>query len=118
MFCKNLKRLRKQKKLTQSDVAKMLNISRVAYTNYELGNREPDFETIKNISEIFSTSIDILLDNTSFTAELDKSLETIADLPKNLQNILRGAAQLNEENCIKALAYINFLIESELSQNP
>ena len=42
-------------------MAQTLNISRVAYTNYELGNREPDFSTMARIAAILGTSADYLL---------------------------------------------------------
>lgn len=58
-----LLQLRKSKGLTQKDIADALGISRQAYANYEAGNREPDLNTLKKLSDFFSVSIDYLLDN-------------------------------------------------------
>ncbi len=58
-----LLQLRKQKGLTQKDIADALGISRQAYANYETGNREPDLNTLKALSDFFNVSIDYLLDN-------------------------------------------------------
>ena len=44
-----LKELRKTKKLRQQDVAEYLGITVSAYGNYELNQREPDLETLKNL---------------------------------------------------------------------
>lgn len=65
MFPMILRQLRTNQKLTQSEMAKALNISRVAYTNYELGNREPDFDTVKRIAAILGTTVDYLLGDVS-----------------------------------------------------
>lgn len=61
MFGTRITELRKKKKLTQSDVAKRLGIPRGTYSNYELGNREPDFSTAEKLADIFEVSIDYLL---------------------------------------------------------
>lgn len=53
--------LRKEKKYSQSDIARMLGISRQAYSNYELGNREPDYNTLVKLAEFFNVSVDYLL---------------------------------------------------------
>lgn len=56
-----LSELRKSKKLTQSDVAFKLGVSRQAYANYEKGSREPDFKTLERMAEYFNVSTDYLL---------------------------------------------------------
>ena len=45
--------LRKRQNLTQQDMARILGISRQAYSNYELGNREADYTTLKKALELF-----------------------------------------------------------------
>ena len=56
-----LKEIRKSRKLTQNDVAKMLNIAQGTYSNWEQGKYEPDQESLKKLSEIYRVSIDYLL---------------------------------------------------------
>ena len=65
----NLLLLRKEKGLTQKDVADHLGISRQAYANYECGNREPDIGTLKMLSEYFGVSIDFILSNSEYLKE-------------------------------------------------
>ena len=60
---KTLLTLRKTKGLTQKEIADHLGISRQAYANYESGNREPDINMLKLLSEYFEVSIDVLLEN-------------------------------------------------------
>lgn len=61
MFHKRLISLRKEKKLTQHELAKQLGITRSALSQYELGNRQPDYETLQKIAEFFECSTDYLL---------------------------------------------------------
>lgn len=57
----NLKNLRKQKNITQQNLAEKLNLSRAAINNYENGRAQPNFETLKKMSLIFNCTIDDLI---------------------------------------------------------
>lgn len=61
MFNVRLTYLRKEKKKTQKDMAEMLGITRPAYTAYETGKRQPDFEMLQKIADYFQVSTDYLL---------------------------------------------------------
>ena len=57
----NLVNARKALKKTQQEMADYLGISRQAYSNYETGKREPDYETLLKLGEYLDCSIDYLL---------------------------------------------------------
>ena len=57
----NLINARKAMHKTQQEIADYLGISRQAYSNYEAGKREPDFETLLKLGEYFDCSFDYLL---------------------------------------------------------
>lgn len=57
----NLKSLREQKGVSQQTVADYLEITRQAYSNYETGKREADYETLLKLGEFFGVPIDYLL---------------------------------------------------------
>ena len=61
IFAEKIKELRKEKKLTQKDIAKVLGVSPTCYAGYEQGYREPDFKILKKICIIFEISSDYLL---------------------------------------------------------
>lgn len=61
MNMENLTQARKRMKKTQQEVADYLGISRQAYSNFEAGKREPDYETLLKLGEYFGCSIDYLL---------------------------------------------------------
>ena len=61
-----IKQYRKLKNITQEEMATLLNVTRQSYINYESGETEPSFETLKKISKILNVSIDALLDNEEY----------------------------------------------------
>lgn len=73
-----LRDLRESKNITQTELAKNLNMTQGAYTRYENNARQPDYETLKKIANYFNVSIDYLLSN-----ENDKTVEQEAILLKN-----------------------------------
>ena len=59
-----LKLLREEKKLTQGDIAKMLNITTAAYSYYENEKRSLDTKSASILADFFGVSIDYLLGKT------------------------------------------------------
>lgn len=55
--------LRKEKNLTQMELADMLNISYQAVSNWERGETMPDISKLPELSQIFNHSIDEILGN-------------------------------------------------------
>lgn len=64
MFQDKIKELRTTKRMTQQQVADILGITRPAYTAYESGKRQPDFDTLQKLAEIYEVSTDYLLGTT------------------------------------------------------
>ena len=60
-FGENLKRLRKEKELTQENLAEFLGVSFQTISKWERGETYPDITTIPIISRFFDVSIDDLL---------------------------------------------------------
>ena len=47
--------------LTQNDISKILNISQVAYSYYELGKRSIPIEILSKLADYYNTSVDYLI---------------------------------------------------------
>ena len=60
-FREKLQELRKQKHLTQEELAQSLYVSRTAISKWESGRGFPTIESVKAISKFFSISLDELL---------------------------------------------------------
>jgi transcriptional regulator with XRE-family HTH domain len=56
-----IRELRKEKNMTQADLAKVLKVSSRTIGFYETGDRDPDTETLGKLADYFATSIDYLL---------------------------------------------------------
>ena len=65
MLGKRLRALREDMDLTQKDLGKILNIGNVTLSQYEKGDRNPDYETLLKIAEYFNVSTDYLLGKTA-----------------------------------------------------
>ena len=63
-LAKRLKQRRKEKGLTQWEVAVYCDISEKAYQNYELMTREPKLEILAKIADLFEVSLDYLVGRT------------------------------------------------------
>ena len=66
LFSLRLKELRKEKKLSQQQMARYLNIKQQSYARYELNTSEPSFEMLVEIAKFFDISTDYLLGLTDY----------------------------------------------------
>ena len=60
-FSQKLQELRKQKGLTQEELAKSLYVSRTAISKWESGRGYPSIDSLKEIAKFFSVTVDQLL---------------------------------------------------------
>ena len=60
-FADRLKLLRNNKKLTQKEFAKILDINERSYQNYEINASTPNFKLLLFIADYFGVSIDYLV---------------------------------------------------------
>lgn len=84
----NLKSIRKEMKLSQKEFAEKLNMNARTYASYERGERDISTSIILNICKTLNISSDVLLGNSSVSAE--HSLTT--------ENEYRGFNILDKEN--------------------
>lgn len=70
---RNLKLLRASKNINQSDMSELIGLTRSSYTQYELGNRIPDAETLYVIAKFFGIRMDLL-----FEPDIGKFLSELA----------------------------------------
>ncbi|MYV05731.1 MULTISPECIES: helix-turn-helix domain-containing protein [Furfurilactobacillus] len=78
----NLKRARNQLRLTQSEAAKQLNVSRQAISNWETGRNLPDVLLLQQAADVYQTSVDALMNAsavTTISAKFSKVLIVIAE---------------------------------------
>ncbi|MFL8674991.1 helix-turn-helix domain-containing protein [Clostridioides sp. GD02404] len=83
-FGENLKRLRKERNLSQEQLSEMLNVSRQAISKWESNKTYPDIENLMLLRNIFNIALDDLL----FDENKDKIEAVIksSKLPTNSTN--------------------------------
>ncbi len=89
---KRIKALRKEKGLTQEELGKLINVTKVSICCYEKGTRIPTIETLISLSKIFNVDLNyfagfdnyVIAENDSeYTTYLTKEeLEFISELKK------------------------------------
>ena len=62
MVFKNLRAIREDNDLRQSDIAKMLNVSQNTYSQYETGVIALTAEVLIKLADYYGVSVDYLLD--------------------------------------------------------
>lgn len=60
---RNLKALREANCYTQQQVADFLGITRSAYSNYELGEREAPIEVLENLASLMGCELEVLFES-------------------------------------------------------
>lgn len=77
----NLKKLRREKNLSQEQLAKMINVSRQAVSKWESGKTYPDIDNLILLRDIFNVTLDDLIINESKIKD-EETIE-INDLSNN-----------------------------------
>ena len=80
MISQKITALRKQSGLTQTEMASHLQVSRQAYSFYELGKHEMDYKSLCIIADIFNVSTDYLLgryDTRPFLLDSDEEIAVV-----------------------------------------
>ena len=93
MLGDRLRKLRTKKKITQEELGRKVNVTKVSISGYENGNRNPDTDTLQKLADYFNVSTDYLLGRTdnldgNSIPELTKKDEK--DIAKDLEDIINN----------------------------
>ena len=102
----NLLKLRREKGVSQEEVAAVLGVTRQAFSRYEKGERELGYASLVALARYFDMSIDYLLGNSTFFypdkvgsyssqfSETEQQLITyFRQLPRQTQSYVFGIVQ-------------------------
>src|SRR5690625_2415657 len=68
-FPERVRKLRIDRKMTQEELGKKINVSKVSVSGYETGNRTPDMDTLQKLSDVLDVSMDYLLGRSDLLQE-------------------------------------------------
>lgn len=108
---KKLKKLRRERNLTQRELAKTLSISPTCYAGYEQGYRQPDLKTFKKIANYFNVSTDFLMNEENVNSALEKN-DTF-----NEDNFSMLAEKIKELRLVKGLSQKELALQAGVSQS-
>lgn len=99
MICEKIRKLRTQKNLTQTQLAKMLDVSPSSIGMYEQGRREPDNALLIKMSRVFEVSVDELLGlcDEDSSKSLEEFVSEVVNALLNEKITLDGREATNEE---------------------
>ena len=99
----NIKQARKDKKMTQKQLAAKLGVSHTTISDWESGNHKPDADTVIELCKILDKDANYMFDY--------KELSTTLDVKEKLKNALKEndffeGEDLTEENFDKLIKFI------------
>lgn len=107
-----LKCERLRKDLNQTELAKLLNVSKQTVSNWENGNRIPDTLTLSKLADFFNCSVDYILgrsenrngiiskaniDGNNYEFELDKNIFPNGITREQMINYIKELEERNKE---------------------
>ncbi|WP_195543648.1 helix-turn-helix domain-containing protein [Massiliimalia timonensis] len=110
-----LAELRKDKGLTQKEVAEIIGVSPATISNYEIGIIYPSVENLIKLAELFDVNCDFLLERTRYRFSWDYITQGIQidDQIITFDKIFSLFSSLNNKNRIIAMNLIESLLISQ-----
>ena len=104
-----IKTMRLSRGMTQADLAKALDQSQASITMYETGKREPDFETLEALADVFNVPLSSIVSDEKY----DSGVRYASEQPKNddIRLLIRGLNKLTPEQVAQAKSVFRAMFE-------
>ena len=100
-----LKELRKEKRLTQEQLAEQFNVSRRSVSRWETGKNMPDMSLLVEIAEFYDTSIPEIINGERKSEKMNEEVKELAETMSNYA----GAEKESILKNIRGLSLIGLL---------
>lgn len=100
VFSQRLRKLRKERKMSQRELAQALNLSDVSVSRYELGAAQPSIETIQTLCNLFGVTSDYLIGTTDMLPVKPSRLMDITEIDNHENNFTPTQANNMKDNVI------------------
>lgn len=110
MLGEMMKTLREQRKMTQKEVAQLLNINQASYAQYERGENAPSVEKLVRLSFIFKCPTDILLQRNVFFHGKEAMLNALNGWENDMNEAEKKINGIDDPNIISAVKGMQTLI--------
>ncbi|MFP7234184.1 helix-turn-helix transcriptional regulator [Bacillus subtilis] len=112
-FNETLKKLRREKNLSQKELGNKLGLAESTIGMYEQGKRQPDYETLLKIADFFEVTLDFLLGNPKDASSVKEKEAAYIISDPDLQIAFKDASDFSEEARRQAIDFIEYLKEKE-----
>ena len=106
-----LKELRKAHNYKQTEIADMLSCTQGVYSRYESEEREPPFDIIKKLAEIYGVTIDYLMGDGLTANNLTQEKEKAPADDQQTQQIMAKARKMNSKQKQALLKLMDIVME-------
>lgn len=120
LFGAKIKELRKENRYTQAELALLLGVTKSTIASYENDSRQPSYEVLVKLSDIFHVSIDsILLNRSEKILEINNLKEGQVKVLKILvdsfqkSNLIDDAIDMNSTSIIDMILKFKKLADEE-----
>lgn len=110
-FGERLRWCRDKKGYTQKFVAEKIGIKNNTLSSYESGKRQPDYETLKKLSELYEVNIDYIITGNSNTHSSDDMWKELLDPQKQL--FFKDLMDAPEEKIEELIRFWEFIKERD-----
>ena len=117
IFSENLKDLRKEKNLTQKELAKALSITISTLSHWECDYQEPSFKDLTLLANFFEVSTDYLLGVTGYEESVQINAPRSPVLKADEKELLNLYRQLSYESKHRLIARAEVMVEDSDKQN-
>lgn len=90
MTAKTIRDLRQSKKLSQKEVAGLINIPATTYNTYESGRTEPPIEILVRLSHLYGYPVDFII-------QRDRTYRTADDVGRQLAEFRQRMAEFDQQ---------------------
>lgn len=97
--------LRKEKKLTQTELAERMGVNKATISKYEKGIASPSYEMLWNLAEFFDVSVDYLIGRSN-------SFNGDPKLNKEISEIVKLFDSMTDEEKEKTIKMIRIMTDS------
>lgn len=109
-FCNNLQKLRKNKNISQEQLAEELGVSRQAVSKWESGASYPEMDKLVLLCKIFNCNLDDLINkDMSQIEDLSSSKKILANFVKNIEDGITKTIKMIENFSFKE--FVKFIIQ-------
>lgn len=115
-FSQRLKTLRAEHNMTQSELAKRMNLARTTITGYETKNRQPSYENLTVMASIFDVSVDYLIgeEEPPFSVSLSDREQLIDE---RAQRMYQQLSLRSKENVLEYMELLKLRDEKQAQEN-